>query len=356
MQGRSFTSISLALPLMIIFMAIVIVLGLTGCKEDKGSKAAQNQTDKIKTDSVDGDFYRVDVKVPEPEPEPIIEEPDPEPIPDFVPEVSFPDPRPLLREERARALRGRRSSLSRMSDSHITTQNDTPQYHLQDEDYQQGETTFAQDVSTLPVDRTRILTADMRIPAILEDGINTQMAGRVIAVVDRDVLSPNGKKVLLPAYTKVVCFYEGLSDAHSSRLSLQCKRLIRPDGSSVALTDATSADQMGRSGLSGDLDNRNFEKYGVALGVSIISALAQSSASLNKNEAFGNATNQLSNNLGQVTQQVLEKNLDIRPILTIPQGTKIHIIPFNDIVMLKPQPVLNQSDVNERGVPNHTPQ
>ena len=348
MQGRSVTSLSFVFPL--------IILTLTGCKEEKASKAAQKQTDTSQTDVVDGDFYRVDVKIPEPEPEPIIEEPKPDPIPDFVPEVSFPDPRPLLREERARSLRGRRSALSRQFNSHVTTQNEAPSYHLQDEDYQQGETTFVQDVSTLPVDRTRILTADMRIPAILEDGINTQMAGRVIAVVDRDVLSPNGKKVLLPAYTKVVCFYEGLSDAHSSRLSLQCKRLIRPDGSSVALTDATSADQMGRSGLSGDLDNRSFEKYGVALGISIISALAQSSASLNKNEAFGNATNQLSNNLGQVTQQVLEKNLDIRPILTIPQGTKIHIIPFHDIVMLKPQPVLNQSGVNEGHMHKHVSQ
>ena len=304
---------------------LLTVLG--GCKQEEKQEVA------LKPTTLDADLYKVDPPPPAPEPEPEIEE---ETLPDYVPEVSFPDPRPLLREKRARSLRGRRSYLSKQS-SHVTTvSRPEPKYHIQDEDYQQGETRFDQDLSTLPVDRTRILTADMRIPAIIEDSINTQNPGRVIVVIDRDVLSPNGKKILLPAYSKIICSYEGLKEAHSSRLSMQCRRIIRPDGASIALTNASSSDQTGRSGIPGDLDNRTFEKYGAAFGISIISALAQASASLNNNEAFGNATNQLSNNLGQVTQQVLQANLDIRPILTIPQGTRIQIIPLNDIVFKKP--------------------
>ncbi len=311
-------------------LIVSLTVPLFGCQDEKLLKESEE-----KEAVISADLYKVD-PLPKVEPEVIEKEEIEEDLPDYVPEVSFPDPRPLLREKRARSLRGRRSYLSKQYPAVLTVQQADHSYHLEDEDYQQGETRFDQDLSTLPVDRTRILTADMRIPAIIEDSINTQNPGRVIAVIDRDVLSPNGKKVLLPAYSKIICSYEGLKEAHSSRLSMQCRRIIRPDGASIALKDASSADQTGRSGIPGDLDNRTFEKYGAAFGMSLISAMAQSSASLNKNEAFGNATNQLSNNFGQVTQQVLEKNLDIRPILTIPQGTRIQIIPLNDIVFKKP--------------------
>lgn len=311
-------------------MALGGVLCLGGCKEEAPKAPAQRVPQQI-----DQDFYKIKELPPVvqeeiPEPEPRIEEP-------VVPEVKFPDMRPLLREKKARQLRGRRSYLSRKQSLALKPlPQEAEEWVVSEEDYQQGETPFEQDLSTLPVDRRRILTADMRIPAILEDSVNTQTPGRLIAVVDKDVLSPTGKTILLPAYSKIICSYEGLSDASSSRLPVQCKRIIRPDGVSIPLTEATSADQMGRSGLIGDLDRRTIERYGAAFAVSVISALAQVSSSLTKQEAYANATNHLSNNLGQVTQKVLEKNIDLTPILTIPQGTRIQIIPFNDIFFKKP--------------------
>lgn len=312
-------------------LLLSLSLLLTACQEEEAPKAQSVQ-------KIDNDFYKLKAI---PKAEPIIGEPEyvPEPEPVVIPEVDFPDPRPLLREKKARELRGRRAYKVRLHNARSLPQEkkEPEEWQLEEEHYQQGETTFNQDLSTLPVDRTRILTADMRIPAIIEDSINTQTLGRLIAVIDRDVLSPNGKKILLPAYSKIICSYEGLKDAHSSRLACNCRRIIRPDGLSIALTDAMAADQMGRSGLVGDLDKRTLERYGAAFGVSLISALAQASTSLNKQEAFANATNQLSNNLGQVTQKALEENIDLVPILTIPQGARIQIIPMNDIVFKKPQ-------------------
>lgn len=311
---------------------VSLVLLLTACQEEEAPKVRAVQ-------KIDDDFYklkevpRVQEVIKEPE---FIPDPEPEPV--VLPEVEFPDMRPLLREKKARELRGRRAHQVRIHNVKSAPKklDMLDMLQLEEEDYQQGETTFDQDLSTLPVDRTRILTADMRIPAIIEDSINTQTPGRLIAVIDRDVLSPNGKKILLPAYSKIICSYEGLADAHSSRLACTCKRIIRPDGLSIALTDATAADQMGRSGLVGDLDKRSLERYGAAFGVSLISALAQSATSLNEQHAFANATNQLSNNLGNVTQKILEQNIDLMPILTIPQGARIQIIPLNDIVFKKP--------------------
>ena len=311
---------------------------LVACEDEKPPQP------KRVVQKIDEDFYKLKEL---PKPEVIYEaepEPDFEPEPMVMPEVEFPDTRPLMREQKARQLRGRRSYLARQPVVHNASkkENGNTKLKLEDEDYQQGETTFDQDLSTLPVDRTRILTADMRIPAIIEDSVNTEAPGRLIAVVDKDILSPNGRKILLPAYSKIICSYKGLEDTHSSRLSVQCTRIIRPDGLSIALTEATAADTMGRSGLIGDLDKKTKERYGGAFAVSFISALAQASTSLSKQDAFANATNQLSNNLGQVTQKVLEQNMDLKPVLTIPQGSRIQIIPLNDIVFKKPERVSHE--------------
>jgi type IV secretion system protein VirB10 len=250
--------------------------------------------------------------------------------------VEFATLDPLMREQQAKHLRGRRLSLKRQKVQDAEESSKTVQCRLQDEDYQQWEKPLPEDKSTFPVDRSRILTADMRIGAILEDNINSQIAGRVIVIVDRDIFSPNGRFILLPAYTRVICGYEGLEQTGDTRLPLVCTRAIRPDGVSLLLTDSIGSDQMGRTGLIGKVDNRTFERYGAAFIISGISALGQNSVQPNQPPWVQNSVNTFSNNLSQVTLEAIKKNVDLRPIISINAGTRIQIIPQTDIVFRKP--------------------
>ena len=242
----------------------------------------------------------------------------------------------LLREQLAKQLRGKRLNCQRQKVQNDLKDSTSVQYRLQDEDYQQWENPLPEDKSTFPVDRSRILTADMRIGAILEDNINSQIAGRVIVIIDRDILSPNGRFILLPAYTRVICGYEGLEQTGDTRLPLVCTRAIRPDGVSLLLTDSIASDQMGRTGLIGKVDNRTFERYGAAFIISGISALGQNSVQPNQSPWVQNSVNIFSNNLSQVTLDAIKKNVDLRPIISIAAGTRIQIIPQTDIVFRKP--------------------
>lgn len=209
----------------------------------------------------------------------------------------------------------------------------TPQF--QDRDY--GD--LPKDLSTFPVDRSRIITTDMKINAVLDDDINSQIPGVFIAIVDKPLFSPNNKNILLPVFTKVICEYEGLELQGQTRLPIKCIRLIRPDGVSITLTDAIVADQQGRSGLTGEVDNKNFEMYAGAFIMSGISALAQSG--VNQNAALypnwrTNAQTTFSNNIGQVTMEVIRKNIDLRPVVYIKAGTRMQIRPRVDIVFKEP--------------------
>jgi type IV secretion system protein VirB10 len=304
----------------------LVFLLLAGCKQEEKKVAKPVQ-------SISKSFFKVKEL---PKPEPVIEQAPPEAPPRLtIPPVQFPDSKPLMREIQARQMRGKRLALQSRPKPQPA---DKITVHLEDESYQVYEgSSFEPDITTLKVDRTRILTADMRIPAILEDSLNSQLAGRFIAIIDKDILSPNCKKVLLPAYSKIICYYEGVEDVNSTRLGATCKRIIRPDGMSVALTDSNVADRVGRNGLIGDLDHRTLERYGAAFTVSLISALAQASSQISDQQTFNNAATQLSNNLGQVTSKVLEQKLDLRPIITVPAGSRIHIIPNQDIYFRKPR-------------------
>jgi type IV secretion system protein VirB10 len=281
------------------YVFVLALILLAGCKEDEGASPSQVSTQQ--TQEIAKGFYDYELPREEPPPPPLPPEPEPDPEP-MAEDITFPDSRPLMREDRARGLRGLRQwkvNQALASKDMPEVKHDAPK--LVDEDYQQWEdASFEESRSTLPVDRSRILTADMRIPGILEDAVNSQVGGRMIVLVKRDVLSPNGRFILLPAYTKIICHYEPLEEVGQSRLAVKCSRLIRPDGLSVALQEATAADQAGRTGLIGDVDNRLWERYGAAFMVAGISALTQAGSNLTKNQVLNSSSNQLSQNIGQI--------------------------------------------------------
>ena len=224
-------------------------------------------------------------------------------------------------------------------------------YQLTDKDY----SPLPQDLSTLPVDRSRTLTTDMRINAVLDDDINSQIPGVAIAIVDKPVFSPNNKFILLPVFTKIVCEYGIIEQHGQTRLPMICTRAIRPDGVSITLTDAIVADQMGRTGLTGEVDNRTFETYAGAFIMSGISALAQSGVNQNSPKYpnwQSNTQTTFSNNIGQVTADVIQKNISLKPVIYIKAGTRLQIRPKVDIVFQEPIPIQAKKEASHEKVSN----
>ena len=259
-----------------------------------------------------------------------------------LPEIEFPDNEDAFQEfkeaelsAKAGLLRAQRKTEYLELFKKPREDDPEPKFQLQDKDY--GE--LPKDVSTLPVDRSRILTTDIRINAVLDDDINSQIPGIVMAIVDRPVFSPNQKFILLPLFTKIICEHEGLELQGQTRLPIHCTRAIRPDGVSISLSDAIVADQMGRTGLTGEVDNRTFEIYAGAFIMSGISALAQSGVTPNQPTWRSNSQTALSNNMGQVTAEVIKKNIDLRPVIYIKAGTRLQIRPKVDIVLKEPIPL-----------------
>lgn len=291
------------------------------------------------------DLYEFKAPPAPPAPPPVVkkEEPPPPPPPPPpsppLPKAVFPDPAPVEHAARAAQLMDDRRKagaiVAGIAPPNMPFPAPPPKWRLKDDDYQRDN--LPEDRSTLPVDRFRVITADRYIGAVLENAINSQIPGRVVAVVERHVFGADGRVPLLPKGTRVICDYQSLAKVGDTRLQVTCSRAILPDGASIELTDAQGADQMARTGFIGVVDNRIWERYGTAMIVSIMSAASSLGASISSNQQITSGGNSLSQNLGQVTAKVLEQSVDLAPVVEIPAGSKIQIIPRVDIWLRKPE-------------------
>lgn len=191
--------------------------------------------------------------------------------------------------------------------------------------------------SSYPVDRSFILTEDRTIHAVLLDGINTQIAGTVRAYVSEDVFGADGRYKLLEKGDIVLGRYDKTTKVGETRLSVSFYRIIRSaDGAeiySAGTAFAYAADKMGRAGLVGDVDNRNWERYGLAFSTSLIGGIAGLGKAKVDGDEYEEFWNRLSDNTTEITTKILEQTMSIAPVITIAQGEPILIRLASDITL-----------------------
>lgn len=139
---------------------------------------------------------------------------------------------------------------------------------------------FAQRVGETPPDVAR--ASPMRnpravapqgtiIPGVLETAINSDLPGFTRAVVSRDVLSFDGKAVLIPRGSRLIGQYKSAVALGQSRAFIIWTRVIRPDGVSI-LIGSPGTDALGRGGLEGDVDRHFFRRFSGSILLSVLNA------------------------------------------------------------------------------------
>lgn len=208
--------------------------------------------------------------------------------------------------------------------------------------------------SSYPVDRCRIITSDRYIGATLQDSINSQVGGRVIAKVNRPVFGADCRDVLIPSGSSLVGDYQGLSRTGDSRLAITFRRIILPNGAHLVISEG-AADQMGRAGIPGEVDQKILETLGYALlytiiptSLAIASGLADDGLTVANvggvsvvrpdptAQALRQGSASLQQSLGQASGTLLQRSLNLSPVTTIAQGTEILVTPRTDLVIKAP--------------------
>lgn len=111
-----------------------------------------------------------------------------------------------------------------------------------------------------PGDPARTLGKGTLIPAILETAIDSNVPGGVRAVVSADVLTPDGKRSLVPRSSRLVGQYKTRRSAGQNSAYVVWTQIVRPDG--VRLDIPSKA--------AGSSERQFFERFGSERLISVV--------------------------------------------------------------------------------------
>ncbi|PCK84336.1 conjugal transfer protein TrbI [Rhizobium sophoriradicis] len=178
------------------------------------------------------------------------------------------------------------------------------------------------------------------IPGILETAINSDLPGQIRAITSQDVYSFDGRRILIPTGTRLIGEYQSEVTRGQKRIFVIWTRLIRDDGVSVRL-NSIGTDSLGRSGLTGHVDNKFRERFGASIMLSIVGGAASYLTGYGSQEASDNsddaargeeiARETIAQTFSDMANTVLSENLRIPPTISVSQGERIFVYVRQDL-------------------------
>ena len=185
------------------------------------------------------------------------------------------------------------------------------------------------------------VNAGTLIPTTLITGIDTTLAGTIVAQVRQDIYdSVTGKYLLIPKGSKLLGEYDSRHVAYGQRrIAMWYTRIIRPDGSSIALGKPAGADRLGQAGVEGNVDNHWAQVIGAATISTILSVGAAVAANRNVNAANNQTTTGqqigqgASQQISNVGNQLTSRAMGVATTITLQPGYQFFITTKKDMVL-----------------------
>ncbi|WP_409361003.1 type IV secretion system protein VirB10 [Bartonella heixiaziensis] len=199
--------------------------------------------------------------------------------------------------------------------------------------------------------RNYIIAMGASIPCILETAISSDQQGFTSCIVSRDILSDNGRVVLLDKGTQIIGEYRAGLKKGQNRLFVLWNRAKTPSGIIITLA-SPATDSLGRSGMDGDIDNHWLERIGSALLVSIVKdATEYTKRRLSKgSEKNDSETISSGNNIANI---ITGNYNNIPPTLTKNQGEMVNVFVARDLDfsnVYKLQVIENKKQITNRAI------
>lgn len=177
-----------------------------------------------------------------------------------------------------------------------------------------------------------VLLAGSIIPAALITGIRSDQPGLVTAQVTENVFDSLGREMLVPQGARLIGEYDSDVGFGQRRVLLAWTRLIFPDGRSIVLERQPAADPAGFAGLEDGVDYH----WGGVLEAALISTLLGVGAEAGS-AGDGDLVRALrrggQDSIGRTGEQIVSRELGVRPTLTIRPGFPVRVLVTRDIIL-----------------------
>ena len=180
------------------------------------------------------------------------------------------------------------------------------------------------------------------IPGIMLSGINADLPGQIMAQVSQNVYdTATGKYLLIPQGTRMVGTYSSDVGFGQEGVLIAWQRLVFPDGKALDIGAMPGADMAGYSGFRDKVNHHLWRVYGSALFMAGITAGASlatqddNSVGYEQPSVSSELSSALGQQLGQVSAQIISKNLNIAPTIEIRPGYRFNIVAVKDVTFTK---------------------
>jgi type IV secretion system protein VirB10 len=146
-------------------------------------------------------------------------------------------------------------------------------------------------------------------------------------VLATDTFSVDGSVVLLERGTKLVGETRGQVQQGSSRIFVLWTEARTPTGVIVPLA-SPGTDELGRSGLAGQVDRHFWDRFGAAILVSVVEGGVQAAVQSRNN---GSTVIYNPTSTTDVTTEVLKSTISIPPTVTKANGDRIQVLVARDL-------------------------
>lgn len=189
-----------------------------------------------------------------------------------------------------------------------------------------------------------LIRAGAVIPGIMLSGINSDLPGQIMAQVSQNVYdTATGKYLLIPQGTRMVGTYSSDVGFGQEGVLVAWQRLVFPDGKALDIGAMPGADMAGYSGFRDKVNQHLLRIYGSALFMAGITAGASMATNQDSGSSVGyqqpsvssELSSALGQQLGQVSAQIITKNLNVAPTLEIRPGYRFNIVAVKDVAFTK---------------------
>src|SRR3984957_7421367 len=170
------------------------------------------------------------------------------------------------------------------------------------------------------------------LETVLLNRLDGQFIGPVECLATSDIYSHDRQHLLIPSGTKVLGEAKRVDTFGQTRLAVAFHRLIMPDGYSVSLDQFKGMNQIGDTGLRDQVNNHYLKIFGASLAVGAIGGIAEAGSGGVLTQSGTQSIQQgVGESLGQTSEHILDKFLNVLPTVTIREGHRVKIYLSGDL-------------------------
>jgi type IV secretion system protein VirB10 len=179
----------------------------------------------------------------------------------------------------------------------------------------------------LPAQRL-LLPKGAFIDCTLETAIDSTLPGMTTCVMATDAFGVDGQVVLLERGTKLIGETRGQVQQGAARIFVVWTEARTPAGVIVPL-DSPGADELGRSGLPGEVNTHFWARFGAAMLVSVIDGVVEAGIQSTRSSSGTVVVNPTASQ--DVMTDILKNTLNIPPTVVKHNGDRIQVLVARDL-------------------------